>query len=81
MGRSFRLLRNWISLALAMTSSRRKLSSAEIVSDSSRFQKVAKQQSELGEIVAKHPRIQNKSKKDPRRRSPDVFLEGGKTPK
>jgi len=30
------------------------LSSAEIVSDSSRFQKVAKQQSELGEIVAKH---------------------------
>src|SRR6266480_1710156 len=30
------------------------LSSAEIVSDSARFQKVAKQQSELGEIVAKH---------------------------
>ncbi|HYU22438.1 MAG TPA: peptide chain release factor 1 [Candidatus Dormibacteraeota bacterium] len=30
------------------------LSSAEIVSDSSRFQKIAKQQSELGEIVAKH---------------------------
>jgi len=30
------------------------LSSAAIVSDSSRFQKVAKQQSELGEIVAKH---------------------------
>src|SRR6202045_3215560 len=30
------------------------LSSAEIVSDSSRFQEVAKQQSELGEIVAKH---------------------------
>src|ERR1700720_2328773 len=30
------------------------LSSAEIVSDSSRFQKVPKQQSELGEIVAKH---------------------------
>ena len=30
------------------------LSSAEIVSDSSHFQKVAKQQSELGEIVAKH---------------------------
>jgi peptide chain release factor 1 len=30
------------------------LSSAEIVSDSSRFQKVAKQQSELGDIVAKH---------------------------
>src|SRR5260370_35213505 len=30
------------------------LSSAEIVSDSSRFQKVAKQQSELGEIVEKH---------------------------
>src|SRR6266566_3053774 len=29
------------------------LSSAEIVSDSARFQKVAKQQSELGEIVAK----------------------------
>ena len=30
------------------------LSSREIVSDSSRFQKIAKQQSELGEIVAKH---------------------------
>src|SRR6059036_2977285 len=30
------------------------LSTSEIVSDSSRFQKVAKQQSELGEIVAKH---------------------------
>jgi peptide chain release factor 1 len=30
------------------------LSSAEIVSDSTRFQRVAKQQSELGEIVAKH---------------------------
>ena len=30
------------------------LSTAEIVSDSARFQKVAKQQSELGEIVAKH---------------------------
>src|SRR6202790_3611375 len=30
------------------------LSSAGIVSDSSRFQKIAKQQSELGEIVAKH---------------------------
>jgi peptide chain release factor 1 len=30
------------------------LSSAEIVSDSARFQKVAKQQSELGEIVDKH---------------------------
>src|SRR5256885_270481 len=30
------------------------LSSAEIVSDSSRFQKVAKQQAELEEIVAKH---------------------------
>src|SRR5260370_3385457 len=30
------------------------LSSAEIVSDSSRFQKIAKQQYELGEIVAKH---------------------------
>jgi len=30
------------------------LSSAEIVSDSSRFQKIAKQQSELGQIVAKH---------------------------
>src|SRR5437764_15273794 len=30
------------------------LSSAEIVSDSSSFQKIAKQQSELGEIVAKH---------------------------
>src|SRR6201982_1423615 len=30
------------------------LSSAEIVSDSSRFQKMAKQQSELGQIVAKH---------------------------
>src|SRR5580700_6360771 len=29
-------------------------SSAEIVSDSSRFQKVAKQQSELGEMVANH---------------------------
>ncbi len=38
------------------------LSSAEIVSDSSRFQKIAKQQSELGEIVAKHrefKRIEN----------------------
>jgi len=30
------------------------LSTAELVSDSSRFQKVAKQHSELGEIVAKH---------------------------
>src|SRR5260221_11603014 len=30
------------------------LSSAEIVSDSSRFQKVAKQHAELAEIVAKH---------------------------
>src|SRR5437762_5982319 len=34
------------------------LSSAEIVSDSSRFQKIAKQQSELGEIVAKHREFQ-----------------------
>jgi peptide chain release factor 1 len=34
------------------------LSSAEIVSDSSRFQKIAKQQSDLGEIVAKHREYQ-----------------------
>src|SRR6201981_1293070 len=30
------------------------LSSPEIVSDSARFQKIAQQQSELGDIVAKH---------------------------
>src|SRR4030081_531184 len=32
----------------------KELSTSEVVSDSSHFQKVAKQQSELGEIVAKH---------------------------
>src|SRR6266851_5271090 len=38
------------------------LSSAEIVSDSARFQKVAKQQSELGEIVAKHREFKQSEK-------------------